>query len=72
MPFRKFAAQGSSPGSALARETLAELPGQIVNYFMRRGVAPPPPLLAVPVPLPPLPADMAVPVALPLSSSVRV
>ena len=57
VPFRKHAGGGagadpSLAGPRLAAEVLAELPSQVVGYFMSRGIAPPPPLQAAPVPLP--------------------
>jgi len=61
VPFRKHAAVGGNgnAGPRLAADVLAELPGQIVSYFMARGMPPPPPLQAVPVQLAPHSATAA-------------
>jgi len=53
VPFRKHAATGPSSGSRLAAEVLAEIPAQVVEHFMARGLPPPPPLAAAAVPLSP-------------------
>jgi hypothetical protein len=34
---------GRASGARLARDVLAEIPGQVVGHFMARGIAPPPP-----------------------------
>jgi hypothetical protein len=39
---------GRAAGARLARDVLAEVPGQVVGHFMARGVAPPPPRARVP------------------------
>ena len=38
VPFRKF--QGEYAGESLAKEVLAELPGQVANYMSRKGIKP--------------------------------
>ena len=38
VPFREFA---NNP-MALAKETLEEVPGQVLNYFRRKGIVPNP------------------------------
>lgn len=58
VPFRKLAAFGYAAGSALAKEVLAEVPGQVVSAFMSKGIrpnAPVPPPGSFPAPVAPAP-----------------
>ncbi|RYE84491.1 MAG: hypothetical protein EOO65_02170 [Methanosarcinales archaeon] len=42
VPFRKFASFGTGAGSMLAKEVLAEVPGQLTSFMMARGIVPKP------------------------------
>ena len=53
VPYRKALAHGPLASTKLASEVLAEIPRQLVDHFMLKGVAPPPPPAAAPVPLAP-------------------
>jgi len=45
VPFREFLSQ---PNEALAKVTLAEIPGQVLSYMKSRGIVPNPPVVATP------------------------
>lgn len=48
VPFRKFAGAGVGAGSLLAREVLAEIPSQLVSFFVSKGILPNPPPFPAP------------------------